>query len=151
MAGRGFRFPLPPKLIEYHGNLLMRFIDQLLSAVDMTASERTVEINGKDFTFFVTPLTSAERERALKAIGSNEITPANAGRYTMGLILSKVRDANGQRLFTDGDGARLRNELPSDVIDQLAAAVQGSEKLEEDELTDMKSAEPETKRNGKKG
>ena len=69
----------------------MRFIDQLLSAVDMTASERTVVINGKPFSFFVTPLTAAERERALKSIGSNEITPANAGRYTMSLILSKVR------------------------------------------------------------
>jgi len=54
-------------------------------------------------------------------------------------------------LFADGDGARLRNELPSEVIDQLAAAVQGGEQLEEDELADMKSAEPETKRNGKKG
>ena len=119
----------------------MRFIDQLLSAVDMTASERTVVINGKPFSFFVTPLTTAERERALKSIGSNEITPANAGRYTMSLILSKVRDANNQRLFADGDGPRLRNELPGEVIDQLAAAVQGTEKAEEEEeLTDIKSS-----------
>ena len=119
----------------------MRFIDQLLSAVDMTACERIVVINGKPFSFFVTPLTTAERERALKSIGSNEITPANAGRYTMSLILSKVRDANNQRLFADGDGPRLRNELPGEVIDQLAAAVQGTEKAEEEEeLTDIKSS-----------
>ena len=118
----------------------MRFIDQLLSAVDMTASERTVVINGQPFSFFVTPLTAAERERALKSIGSNEITPANAGRYTMSLILSKVRDSNNQRLFADGDGPRLRNELPGEVIDQLAAAVQATEEVDEEELTDIKSS-----------
>ena len=59
----------------------------------------------------------------------------------MSLILSKVRDSNNQRLFADGDGPRLRNELPGEVIDQLAAAVQATEEVdEEEELTDIKSS-----------
>ena len=36
-----------------------------------------MDVNGKEFSFFVTPLTAAERERALKE-AVEWITPANA-------------------------------------------------------------------------
>ena len=47
----------------------MRLIDQLVKAVDMTAAEKSIDVNGKDFIFWVTPLTAAEREKALKEAG----------------------------------------------------------------------------------
>ena len=67
----------------------MRLIDQLVKAVDMTATEKTIDVNGKEFTFWVTPLTAAERERALKEAGEGA---AQSSKFGMSLIISKCRD-----------------------------------------------------------
>ena len=123
----------------------MRLIEELVAAVDMTASEKTIEVNGKDFTFWVTPLTAAEREKALKEAGDGA---ASAGRFGMSLILSKCRDQNNRPLFAPGDAARLRNDLPSAVIDKLMLAVMNAEEeVEEDEGS--KSEGPKAGRSAK--
>jgi len=118
----------------------MRLIEQLVAAVDMTAAEKTIEVNGKDFTFWVTPLTAAERERALKEAGEGA---ASAGRFGLSLIVSKCRDQNNQPLFAPGDASRLRNDLPSAVIDKLMLAVMNAEEeVEEDDTKSEKGAKP---------
>ena len=115
----------------------MRLIDQLVKAVDMTAAERTIDVNGKDFIFWVTPLTAAEREKALKEAGDGA---AQSSRFAMSLILSKCKDKTGQPCFVAADAARLRRELPSSVFDQLLTAVMGTEEATE-ESEDKSTAE----------
>ena len=118
----------------------MRLIDQLVKAVDMTAVEKTIDVNGKEFTFWVTPLTAAEREKALKEAGEGG---ANQSRFAMSLIISKCKEKTGQPCFIQADAARLRRELPTAVFDQLLMAVMGTEELEE-ESDDSKSTAEET-------
>ena len=107
----------------------MRLIDQLVKAVDMTAAERTISIDGKAFTFWVTPLTAAEREKALKEAGDGA---AQSSRFAMSLIISKCKEKTGQACFIPADAARLRRELPSAVFDQLLTAVMGTEEAAEE-------------------
>ena len=116
----------------------MRLIDQLVKAVDMTAAERTIDVGGKDFTFWVTPLTAAEREKALKEAGDGA---AQSSRFAMSLIISKCRDKNGQPCFIPADSARLRRELPSAVFDQLLTAVMGTEEEATEEAEDKSTGE----------
>jgi hypothetical protein len=115
----------------------MRLIDQLVKAVDMTAVEKTIEVNDKEFTFWVTPLTAAEREKALKEAGDGA---AQSSRFAMSLIISKCREKTGQACFIPADAARLRRELPSAVFDQLLSAVMGTEDEEAAEESEDKSA-----------
>ena len=117
----------------------MRLIDQLVKAVDMTAAEKSIDVNGKDFIFWVTPLTAAEREKALKEAGDGA---AQSSRFAMSLIISKCRDKAGQPCFVAADAARLRRELPSSVFDQLLTAVMGTEEAAEE--SEDKSTTEET-------
>ena len=116
----------------------MRLIDQLVKAVDMTAAEKTIDVNGKEFTFWVTPLTAAEREKALKEAGDGA---AQSSRFAMSLIISKCKDKAGQPCFLSADAARLRRELPSAVFDQLLTAVMGTEEEATEESEDKSAGE----------
>ena len=107
-----------------------RFIDRLLSKVDMSAQKRTVEIEGEEFEFYVTPLTAAERERALKEAGSGT---ESAQKFGIALIVQKCRDENGQPLFAQAEAARLRNDMPASVVDALMTAVIQGETEEDEE------------------
>ena len=116
----------------------MRLIDQLVKAVDMTATEKTIDVNGKEFTFWVTPLTAAEREKALKEAGDGA---AQSSRFAMSLIISKCKDKAGQPCFLSADAARLRRDLPSSVFDQLLTAVMGTEEEATEESEDKSAGE----------
>ena len=116
----------------------MRLIDQLVKAVDMTATEKTVDVNGKEFKFWVTPLTAAEREKALKEAGNGA---AQSSRFAMSLVISKCRDKTGASCFIPADAARLRRELPSAVFDQLLTAVMGTEEEAAEESEDKSEGE----------
>ena len=118
----------------------MRLIDQLVKAVDMTAVEKTIDVNGKEFTFWVTPLTAAEREKALKEAGDGA---TQSSRFAMSLIISKCRDKAGQPCFIAADAASLSNDLPSAVFDDLLTAVMGTEEEAAEESEDKSAEEAE--------
>lgn len=114
----------------------MRFVDRLLSKVDMSAQKRTVEVEGEEFEFYVTPLTAAERARALKEAGSGS---ESAQKFGIALIVQKCRDENGQALFSQAEAVKLRNDMPASVIDALMTAVIGNTDEEEEEEEEPKS------------
>ena len=114
----------------------MRFVDRLLAKVDMSAQKRTVEIEGEEFEFYVTPLTAAERARALKEAGSGS---ESAQKFGIALIVQKCRDENGQALFSQAEAVKLRNDMPASVIDALITAVIGNTDEEEEEEEEPKS------------
>ena len=136
--GQGFRFPAPLNSLCVQRDYTMRLIDQLVKAVDMTAAERTIDVNGSAFTFWVTPLTAAEREKALKEAGDGA---AQSSRFAMSLIISKCKEKTGQACFIPADAARLRRELPSSVFDQLLTAVMGTEEEVAEEAEDKSAGE----------
>lgn len=115
----------------------MKAIDRLISAVDMTAKPKSIELpDGTTFDFFASPLTSAEREQAMKNAGEGA---ASASKFSMELIVNKTLDENGRKVFQPGEAAQLRREVPSKVVDALLTAILDNAEEEEEAETDPKS------------
>jgi hypothetical protein len=90
---------------------------RLKAAVDMSPRRRTIDLpNGEVFEFYTTPLTLAEREKAQKDARKPEEVPLT-------LMIQKCRDENGSPLFAQGQIAELKNDLPSDLLEQLQVKV----------------------------
>ena len=93
--------------------------------------------NGVEFDFWMTPLTLAERNRAQKQAGSDDI-----GDTALLLLVAKATDENGGRLFNAGDPAELRNDFPSHVVEALMLQMLKDDQGEDEEgneALDMKS------------
>ena len=90
-------------------------LDRLKKSVSMAASRRAVELpDGTEFEFFMTPLTLAERGRAQKQAKSDDATD-----FALQLLVAKATDENGMKMFSPGEVAELRNELPASVVEAL--------------------------------
>ena len=101
----------------------------------MAAVKKSVMLpDGSEFEFYMTPLTLAERTRAQKQAKSDD-----AVDYALQLLVSKARNGNNQPLFSPGEIAELRNELPASVVEELMLKLVGGEDEDEDEEYDMKS------------
>ena len=102
----------------------------------MKPARRSVELpDGSEFEFWMTPLTLAERTRAQKQAKSDDATD-----FALQLLVTKARDENSRPLFTVGELAELRNELPASVVEALMLQLIGEVEEEEEEI-DLKSAE----------
>lgn len=113
---------------------MVRALDRLKSAVSMKPTRRSVELpDGTEFEFQMTPLTLAERGRAQKQAKSDDATD-----FALQLLVTKAIDENGQKLFSAGDIAELRNELPASVVEALMLQLLSDPVAEEDEELDPK-------------
>ena len=82
------------------------------------------------------PLTIAEREAIQKKANSDD-----AGDFALGMMIEKALDADGKRLFQDGEKAALRNAVEAAVLQeiQLAMLASGTENKVEDAKAALKS------------
>ena len=82
------------------------------------------------------PLTIAERESIQKKTGSDD-----AADFALTLMIQKALDAEGKRLFADGDRAILRREIEAAVLQeiQLAMLESGTDKEVDEAKADLKS------------
>ena len=72
-----------------------------------------------------TPLTIADRDSINDTlIASNRVQTENSLDFALQVIINKAEDENGQRLFTEGDKASLRREIPLGVILELMTKMQ---------------------------
>jgi hypothetical protein len=111
----------------------MRAIDRLRKAANFEPIKQEVVLdNGDEFTFYVTPLTAAEREKAQKDAKSD-----NANDFAMQLLVAKAQDENGERLFKSGDIPVLKREILDQDLQKLILAVLRPDS--EDDEADMKS------------
>ena len=83
------------------------------------------------------PLTIAERESIQKKTGTDD-----ANDFALGLMIEKALDADGKRLFQDGEKAQLKNAVDASVLQeiQLAMLSSGAENNVEEAKADLKSA-----------
>ena len=109
-------------------------LSRLKKAANLTPVKRTVKLNdGTDFEFYSAPLTMSERERAQKMPGGDD-----PNGFALNLLVTKAVDDAGQRLFTAGEIAELKNEvMDADQQQLMLAIITNPEEAE----TDMKSAE----------
>jgi hypothetical protein len=82
------------------------------------------------------PLTIAEREAIQKKANSDD-----AGDFALGMMIEKALDADGKRLFQDGEKAALCNAVEASVLQeiQLAMLASGTENKVEDAKAALKS------------
>lgn len=82
------------------------------------------------------PLTIAERESIQKSADSDD-----AGDFALGMMIRKALDADGKRLFQDGEKAVLKNSVEAAVLQeiQLAMLSSGAESNVEEAKADLKS------------
>ena len=72
-----------------------------------------------------TPLTIADRDAINDTlIASNKVQTENSLDFALQVIINKAEDESGQRLFTEGDKASLRREIPLGVILELMTKMQ---------------------------
>ena len=72
-----------------------------------------------------TPLTIADRDAINDTlIASNKVQNENSLAFALQVIINKAEDESGQRLFTEGDKASLRREIPLGVILELMTKMQ---------------------------
>lgn len=96
-----------------------RALDRLKKAANLVPTKKTVQLSdGTEFEFWHTNLTMAERERAAKAAGSKD---PNA--LAVQLMVAKVLDENGQRMFQAGDIAELKNEVRDSDLQRIVLAL----------------------------
>lgn len=83
------------------------------------------------------PLTIAERESIQKKTGTDD-----ANDFALGMMIEKALDADGKRLFQDGEKAQLKNAVDAAVLQeiQLAMLTSGAESKVEEAKADLKSA-----------
>ena len=74
------------------------------------------------------PLTIADRESIFKTlIGLNKANDTESLEYALQVIMNKAEDENGHKLFSEGDRASLRREIPLAVLTDLMLKMQGVE------------------------
>jgi len=82
------------------------------------------------------PLTIAERETIQKNADSDD-----SGDFALSMMIRKALDAEGKRLFQDGEKAVLKNSVEAGVLQeiQLAMLSSGAENKVEEAKADLKS------------
>ena len=82
------------------------------------------------------PLTIAERESIQKKTDSDD-----ANDFALNMMVQKALDADGKRLFQDGEKAVLKNAVEASVLQeiQLAMLASGAESKVEEAKADLKS------------
>ena len=105
-------------------------LDRLKKSVSMASTRRAVELpDGSEFEFFSAPITLAQRTRAQKMAKTDD-----ASDFALQLLVMMAEDENGQKMFSAGEVAELRNELPASVVEalmlQLLQDAEGEEEVD---------------------
>ena len=82
------------------------------------------------------PLTISEREAIQKKAGSDD-----AGEFALNLMIEKALDADGKRLFQDGEKSVLKNAVEAAVLQDIQVAMlsSGTDQKVEEAKAELKS------------
>jgi hypothetical protein len=114
----------------------LRAIDRLKAAANLKPLKKVVVLNnGDEFELYHRPLTMAQRARAQKNAKSDD-----AAEFALQLLTDVAMDEYGQKLFSPGDIAEMRNLVRDEDVQKLMLAVlSGGDEEDEAESIDMKS------------
>lgn len=113
----------------------MRALDRLKAAASMESVEKTVTLqDGSDFSFWMTPLTLAERQRAQRASKGDDTD------FVLHILVAKARDENGEHCFLPAEMVELRNSLPAKTVEALLVALTEDANPEAEALDPKSSA-----------
>tara|TARA_Y100001963_G_scaffold19631_1_gene24866 strand:+ start:136 stop:513 length:378 start_codon:yes stop_codon:yes gene_type:complete len=119
----------------------MDALEELKAACSMAAVKKEITMpNGKDFVFYMTPMTLAERERSKKMAKSEE--PID---FALRLLIDKAMNENNEKRFHIGHLPGLRNALPASLVEKIMLAMMGEDAEVQNDL-DVKSTSKATKK-----
>jgi hypothetical protein len=99
----------------------MNGLQELKAAVSMKRTRRSVWLdNGKEFVWWMTPLTLAQRERATRLAGKNSEDPISVA---LNVLIIKAEDEAGNKRFVLADYADLKAEFPETLMSKLVVEV----------------------------
>jgi len=105
-----------------------RAIDKLRKAFSVEARNSYTIKDGDEVVLkvFWRPLTIADRDRindVIKTLNKND--DENSLEFALQTIIQKAEDEGGAKLFSQGDRAALRNELPMSILIDIMTKMQG--------------------------
>ena len=117
-----------------------RAIDKLCKAFSVEErSSYTIKKGGEVvIKLYWKPLTIADRESINKTMKA-----LNLGRtednldFAIQMLMRKAEDEAGNRVFSDGDRAKIQNRLPMSIVLDIMSKMQGLDEVEE--ADDLKS------------
>lgn len=105
-----------------------RAIDKLRKAFSVEARNSYTIKDGNEVVLkvFWRPLTIADRDRINDVIKTlNKGDDENSLEFALQTIIQKAEDEAGSKLFSQGDRAALRNELPMSILLDIMTKMQG--------------------------
>ena len=105
-----------------------RAIDKLRKAFSVEARNSYTIKDGDEVVLkvFWRPLTIADRDRINDVIKTlNKGDDENSLEFALQTIIQKAEDEGGVKLFSQGDRAALRNELPMLILIDIMTKMQG--------------------------
>ena len=105
-----------------------RAIDKLRKAFSVEARSSYTIRDGDTVVLkiFWRPLTIADRDRINDLIQTlNKGNDENSLEFALQTIIQKAEDEGGTKLFSQGDRAALRNELPMSILLDIMTKMQG--------------------------
>ncbi len=105
----------------------------------MSMREKCVELpNGKNFSFWMRPLTLGERSKAQKQAPGDDATG-----FALTLLVNKAYDENNTRMFAPGDLAQLKNDIPASLAEKILVRIledDSTDEVDEADKRDIKSS-----------
>ena len=111
-----------------------RAIDKLCKAFNVEERSSYTIKNGEEviLKLYWKPLTIADRDainNSLKAL--NVSVSEDNLNFAIQMVIRKCEDEAGNRLFSDGDHARIHNRLPMSIVLDIMSKMQGTGEVEE--------------------
>ena len=111
-----------------------RAIDKLCKAFNVEERSSYTIKNGEEviLKLYWKPLTIADRDainNSLKALNVS-VSEDNLD-FAIQMVIRKAENEAGDRLFSDGDRAKIRNRLPLGIVLDIMSKMQGTGEVEE--------------------
>ena len=111
-----------------------RAIDKLCKAFNVEERSSYTIKSGEEviLKLYWKPLTIADRDainNSLKALNVS-VSEDNLD-FAIQMVIRKAEDEAGDRLFSDGDRAKIRNRLPLGIVLDIMSKMQGTGEVEE--------------------
>jgi len=117
-----------------------RAIDKLCKAFSVEQRSSYTIKSGKEviLKLYWKPLTIADRDAINNSLKALNIGAAEDNLdFAIQMVIRKAEDEAGNRIFSDGDRAKIRNRLPLSIVLDIMSKMQSMDEVEE--ADDLKS------------
>ena len=117
-----------------------RAIDKLCKAFNVEERSSYTIKNGEEVVLklYWKPLTIADRDSINNSLKALNIGAAEDNLdFAIQMVIRKAEDEAGNRIFSDGDRAKIRNRLPLNIVLDIMSKMQSMDGVEE--ADDLKS------------